>query len=128
MISNNDLLTLFNSPVRTITTKVELLNRSTLVDTYSHNDVIKEFSIERVGENGKFFGFGVCQRLNIKIIDVARAYNITTDNSLKVYFADTEVAPTFYVSEVHRDEKNNQAFVFVSRLYNGNVYGSCRLC
>ena len=108
MISNNDLLTLFNSPVRTITTKVELLNRSTLVDTYSHNDVIKEFSIERVGENGKFFGFGVCQRLNIKIIDVARAYNITTDNSLKVYFADTEVAPTFYVSEVHRDEKNNQ--------------------
>lgn len=108
MIGNNDLLTLFNSPVRVITTKVELLNGSTLVDTYSQNDLIKEFTIERVGENGKFFGFGVCQKINIKLIDMARALNITTDNGFKVYFDETKVAPTFFVSEVHRDEKSNQ--------------------
>ena len=56
-----------NSPVRSIKAKVELYNGSTLVNTYFHTDEIKSISIERTGEDSKFFGFGVCHKANIKL-------------------------------------------------------------
>ena len=100
-----------NSPMRQIKAKVELYNGSTLVGTYNHNDRLVSFDVERVGEN-KFFGFGICHRLNFKLRDVYRELDITTANSAVVYldcgegYIDT--LPTFYVSEVHRDENTNQ--------------------
>jgi hypothetical protein len=39
---------------------------------------LKEFTIERVGEKASFFGFGICQKFHIKLIDMPRAINITT--------------------------------------------------
>jgi hypothetical protein len=102
-----------NSPVRAITAKVELYNGSTLVDTFSYNDNLKSVEIERVGEESKFFGFGVCQKVNIKLIDIKRLINLTTDNYFKVYFRSTEAEyvnnfPKFYITEVNRDENTNE--------------------
>ena len=107
MIINSSATTLINSPVRQITAKVELYNGSTLVETFKHNGDLVSFEVERIGE-GKFFGYGYCQKINVKVRDVSRKYNITTANSLKVYFGDLKTLPTFYVSEVHRDENTNQ--------------------
>ena len=68
---------------------------------------IKSIEIERVGDSGKFFGFGVCQKLNLKLIDTKRELSITTDNYFLVningfYF------PNFFVTETHRDEITNE--------------------
>jgi hypothetical protein len=61
---------------------------------------------------GKFFGYGVCQKLNVKLRDVDRNINITTANTLEVEFGvDTSYIypfPNFYVTEVHRDELTNE--------------------
>lgn len=101
-----------NSPVRSIKAKVELFNGSTLVDTYSYTDELQEITIERVGEESKFFGFGVCQKVNIKLRDTNREKEITTANLFKIYFSDnTEYIsnyPLFVVTEVNRDENTNQ--------------------
>ena len=97
-----------NSLVRHITGKVELYEGSTLLATYTHNDRIKSFTIERVGEDSKFFGFGICQRLNLKLIDKDRELTITTANSFKVYLNENDVFPTFFVTEVNRDENTNE--------------------
>ena len=107
MIANNQLLALINSPVRQITARVELYNGSTLAATYSYNDALVSIDVERAGES-KFFGFGVCQKLNVKLRDINRSINITTANSLKVYFNDLCAFPVFYVTEVHRNENTNQ--------------------
>lgn len=102
----------WRSPVRRIEAKVELYNGSTKAFTYTPNDALKSFSIERVGEASKFFGFGVCQKANIHLIDVNRAINISTANSFKNYLAAGGTlfnsAPTFNVTEVHRDENTNE--------------------
>lgn len=100
----------FTAPVRRFVAEVELFEGSTRLATYSSQNRIKNFTIDRVGEDGKFFGFGVCHRLNIHLIDTNRELNITTANSLKVYFSapTTNWFPTFYVSEVHRDENTNE--------------------
>lgn len=111
MLNNTTHLTALSSPVRNIYAEVELLKGSTSVNVFGSTDIIKSFSIERIGE-GKFFGYGICHRLNIHLIDTKRKLNITTDNSLKITFGAgndyLNVFPTFYVSEVHRDENTNE--------------------
>lgn len=108
MIVNKTHLDLINSPVRHIDTKVELYQGSTLVNTFTNNDKVISLTIERVGDSSKFFGFGICQKLNLHLIDKERALNITTDNWIYVYFNDLTVFPQFFVSEVHRDENTNE--------------------
>lgn len=103
---------MITSKVRKIKAKVELYDGSTLVDTYYSNKKIKSFTIERIGDESKFFGYGICQRLNIHLIDKERAINITTANHFKVYLGiDNHYVnnfPKFYVEEVHRDENTNE--------------------
>ena len=106
MIINSELFNKLNSPVRSIEGKVELYEGSTLLNTFKHNDALIGFTVERVGE-AKFFGYGVCQKINIKLIDKNRELDITTDNSFKVYLDNIKVFPIFYVTEVHRDEVTN---------------------
>lgn len=107
MISNAALLNVINSPVRTVRGKVELYSGSTLAATFNYDDRLISFDIERAGEN-KFFGFGVCQRLNVKLMDIDRELEITTAHSFIVYFNDVNTSPVFYVTEVHRDENTNE--------------------
>ena len=103
---------MITSKVRKIKAKVELYNGSTLVDTYYSYKKIKSFTIERIGDESKFFGYGICQRLNIHLIDKDRAINITTANHFKVYLGIegkyVDNFPKFYVEEVHRDENTNE--------------------
>lgn len=100
-----------SASVRKVKAKAELYSSSALAATYTESDKIINFDIQRVGEDGKFFGFGICHRLNLHLIDVQRQLNITTANSIKMSIgvgADYVGFPTFNVSEVHRDEKTNE--------------------
>ena len=107
-----------NASVRRLEAKVELYNGSTLVKTFKSTDKIKSFTIERIGDESKFFGFGICQRLNIQLIDMARELDITTANHFKVFiglvgynYTNTSwkfIFPPFYVKEVNRDENTNE--------------------
>lgn len=102
------------SPARSIAGKVELYNGSTLLNTFSHTDALSSFTISRAGDN-KFFGFGVCQEIEVKLVDRKRTINIEKGNNLKISFIANKntVSPTprFYVSEVQRDENTNELTV-----------------
>ena len=117
MITYWDALDALKSPVRQIGAKVELFNGSTLVDTFYSNDRLISFTVERIGDESKFFGFGVCQKLNVKLIDTSRELNITTDHKFRVWYLLNgeeieepygECYPEFNVTEVHRDENTNE--------------------
>lgn len=114
MIVNERLLASINSPVRRIQGEVELYEGSTLVDTYKSTDYLKSFTVERVGE-GKFFGYGYCQKANVKILDLHREKDITTANSfvlkLGAYGEFATSFPKFYVSQTRRDEITNELSV-----------------
>jgi hypothetical protein len=116
MILNSTHRNSLVSPVRSITGKVELYNGSTLLNTFNHNDALKSLTISRVGDNTKFFGFGVCQKIEVKLIDKERTFDINTSQNLKVSFITNRstVSPTprFYVSEVRRDENTNELTIF----------------
>lgn len=112
---NPNITQMIDSPVRQIKARAELYNGSALVQIFSYEDALKEFTIERVGDTGKFFGFGVCQKLSLKLIDIIRELDITTAHTLKIAFGvgDDYIYPypLFTVSEVHRDENTNELSV-----------------
>lgn len=101
-----------NSPVRYVRGRVELYSGSTLLATFKHTDFLKSFKVERVGESGKFFGFGIIHKLNIKLLDTERKLDISTANTLDVAFGVgcdfIYPYPIFHITEVNRDENTNE--------------------
>lgn len=113
MIVDKQVFTdMINAPIRSFTGRVEVYNGSTLASVCGCHDNLKSFTVERVGEQGKFFGFGICQKLSVNLLDRERALNITTDNFLEVEFGVENnyvyPCPKFYVTEVNRDENTNE--------------------
>lgn len=114
--TTNEYKQIIDAPVRRLDAKVELFNGSTLVDTFTKNDAIKSIDIERVGEDSKFFGFGVSHKFNIKLIDKDRLLNISTANHFKINLGAIlsseaiEYIPftSAHVTEVNRDENTNE--------------------
>ena len=102
-----------DSPLRRIKGKVELYNNSTLSQTFSYDDNLQEITIERTGDKGKFFGFGVCQKLTMKVFDRTGALDIPIGQNLIVKFSAAaesdyiRICPEFIISTVERNETGN---------------------
>ena len=80
-------------------------------DVFTNETELQEATIERVGEEGKFFGFGICQKANVKIRDINRKIEVIPHSDLNIYFdcGNGYVKSTsFYITETHRDENTNQ--------------------
>ena len=111
LVAESCFCNLNNSPVRFMRGRVELYEGSTLLTTFKHTDYLKSFNIERVGDSSKFYGYGICHRLNVKVMDKERQFNITTANTLDIAFGvgcDFFYAfPLFKVAEVRRNETTN---------------------
>lgn len=109
---------MFNSNIPNISSisilkaKVELFDGSTLTDTCTCSDYLQDFTVNKEGVVGKFFGFGICQELKLNLIDIERTLNpVTTSHTAKVAFGDGTIFdypyPTFYITEVSIDEDDN---------------------
>ena len=129
MISSNTILEALSAPVRAVGARVELRDSSTLdlLDQFNDTDKLISYSIERVGASNKFFGFGICQKANVKLIDTNRELNITTSNTLDIRPScggnSTYTYPYFQVTEVHRDETTNELSITAyDRLYKAANY------
>ena len=111
LTAENCFCEMLTSPVRRNRARVELLEGSTLLDVFKHTDSLKSFTVERIGGE-KFFGYGICHKATIKLLDAERKYNITTANALDISYGSgcdfIYPHPYFYVSQVRRDEKTNE--------------------
>lgn len=111
MINNTIHLNEINSPKQTINARVEIHKGSTLERVCTCADILSDFTVERAGEH-KFFGYGICQKAQVKLIDVNRDLRVTKENSIEVTFGVggnvVYPFPVFYVTEAPaRDETSN---------------------
>lgn len=111
-----------NSSINAVKAKVELYNGSTLVKTCTCSDFLQNVSVSRIGENNKFFGYGICQKATINLIDLDRILSISKGFIARVAFGDgtnfVYPYPPFYVEEVTRDENSNGiSLVCYDKLY-----------
>lgn len=127
IIAENTIINEINAPVREIRARVELYNGSTLIQVFKYTDKLKSFTIERIGDESKFFGYGICQKLNLKLIDKERLLDIDTSNHFEVVLGVESdyvyTFPAFYVSEVNRDENTNELSITAyDALYKASEY------
>ena len=72
---------------------------------FTNEDYIQSLSIDRVGENGKFFGFGVTQKLKLSLLDKDNIIELDYDYPYRVSFkADVEYINNFADFFVSKDE------------------------
>jgi hypothetical protein len=121
----NNFKTAIQASKRQLAAKVELYTGSTLTATYTHTDAIKSITIDRTGEESKFFGFLVTHRFNIKLRDVPRTINVSTANHFKISLGlnvngtyEYVSYPLAYVTEVNRDENTNELSITAYDLLN----------
>src|SRR5574344_2062410 len=81
---SNETKTALSTPVREFKARVEVHRNSTLIGTYTQADAIKKIVIERIAEDGKFFGIGVSQKLNLTLVDKDRTFEIKKNDKLRV--------------------------------------------
>lgn len=112
------------SPKRQIKVKVSLYSGDTLTADYTEANAVKEVKIERVGESSKFFGYGICQKLTVVLLDRERNITLNKGDKLKVLFGTAlieykTVFPSFYIEDIKRDENtNNITITAYDTLYN----------
>lgn len=121
MISISEKISnMLGQPARRIEARVELYQCSilqndeynkVLLNTFPSSGALKEFKVERTADDGKFFGFGVCQKLTVKLRDTHRLIYILKGQVMELSFGVdgdyTYPCPLFRVEEVSRDENNN---------------------
>lgn len=117
----------FTSPVRRLDFTMELLNGSIVENTFYSTDSIKSIKVERAGIQDKFFGYGICQKANIKLIDKDRYLDITTAHSFAITYvggsSGGKIFPTFYATETNRDEITNELSITTyDKLYDASHY------
>ena len=100
----------YTDKVRRVKAKALHYRDGALANTFTENNRIKSIEIQRVGENSKFFGFGISHRLNIKLIDINRELNFTTSDYFSVSIGLEEYTqfPHMYITETNRDENTNE--------------------
>lgn len=129
-----------SSPVREVVAQLsgcQSDNMGATVRSYRPTDALKSIKITRTGDNSKFFGYGVSQKLNFHLVDKDRAINdintkfefwvsFTTGEALKApsgVMSYVGAFPTFYVTEVHRDENTNELSITAyDKLYNASKH------
>lgn len=91
--------------------KVDFYNGSTLAQTCYCMDYLEDFELTREGDNSKFFGFGVCHKLSFNLVDLYRNLDVAKDYTVELGLGDGTIwdapYPTFYITELKRDEKTN---------------------
>lgn len=107
MISNSNFENI--SSISAVRAKVELYGSA--LTTCTCEDSLQDFSVSRQGDMSKFFGFGICQKLSLTLIDIERNLQVASGDVIKAYLGDgttfDKPYPTFTVTEVNRDESNN---------------------
>ena len=102
---------MINSVSRQFEARVELLNGSTILNTFTYDGALQSITIERAGDESCFFGFGICEKLTLKLRDKERAINVLKGNRLDVSLGVGNdylyPFPAFDIKEVTRDENTN---------------------
>lgn len=126
MIRSDSHLELINSTIRKIDgVFIDVSSaKDYAVETYTPTTALKNFTIDRVGEN-KFFGYGISQKLTLNLVDKDRVIEIGVNDEITPYFYNRidyiYPYPVFYVTEVVRNENTNELTITAyDLLYKAN--------
>jgi len=127
IIANSCFLDSINALIRRIKGRVELFEGSTLLNSFNATDSLKSFSVERSTNEGKFFGYGICQKLQVKLRDKDRNIVAAKGMGLEAVFGTgcdyIYSTPIFYIQDISRNENTNElTLTAYDALYDATAY------
>lgn len=120
MIKHEASMNAMKSSVRTVEGRAYVYNADgSTAYTFRNDSYLKSFTIDRVGEESKFFGFGISIKANIKARDKSRELTFDTSMRIKPFYVDRSTGsgvsiftyPQLNITEVHRDENTNEVSI-----------------
>lgn len=111
------------APVREVKGKVELFSGSTLLHTFTQDDDLEKFELQRVGD-GDVCGQVVCQKLSVNLTSTTHVPEAQQRMKPKIGFTDEYVAyPSFIISEVFEDHLTGELSITAYDLIkNSDIY------
>ena len=117
-----------SSSISAVKAKVDIYNGTTLVQSCTCSEHLQDFIVSREGDTSKFFGFGVIHKVALSLIDIN--YNlepIEKGYTIKIGLGDGTnfdyPFPTFYISEISREEKTRTTTITAyDTLYKASMY------
>lgn len=101
-----------DSPLDAVKSRVLIYNQDGLrVAECTCEDILSGFSVSREGVAGKFFGFGVCHKLKMQLININKDPALTFYKGYyaEIYYGDgtswDRCYPKFYFDEIKVDKK-----------------------
>ena len=115
MINDINVLNALSSPIRQVEARIEVVRGASPLATWTAKDKLRSLTIERLGETGKFFGFGIVHKLTANIIDTNREVSLDDGAfyGMTPYFiidgAETFPCPfDMEIDSFTRDENTNE--------------------
>ena len=133
LTTDTSIINAYKSPVRQINATVIVYDGDKEKTRLYHNTVIKSITLERTGDNTRFYGYGVCHRVNLTIMDTDRTAAIAAGDSFIIDIstdggAALRIAPRLYITEIHRDELNNELSITAyDKLYNAAAHTAAEM-
>ena len=120
--SDIELLESLTSPVRELGAQINIYNADEeLILSTTEAENIKNIKIEKTGIDGKFFGYGVSQKLIVSLIDTKREIEVDKNYYIEVLFSVNNTAynatPYFYIDDFSRDENTNDITITAYDLF-----------
>lgn len=110
------------APSRILNARVDVLRDSTLVYSIYPEDFLASIKIERLVEEGRAFGYTICQKATVEILDAAETpFDFKIDDILSIKMGTaTELAtnPHFYIDEITRDEVKKKITIVAYDIIN----------
>lgn len=123
----------FSSPARRIGVLVYIKDKDTDKTVYLwDSDNISEYTIERIGLEDRFYGYGITQKINLKVIDAYRELTPSTQHYIQLFITYFDnlgkeyvlrISPSLYITEVRRDEiTNDLSITAYDKIYQMTKY------
>lgn len=109
------------APSRVCKGKAELYRGSDLINTFLPTDILKSIQIEKTPLDGHFFGYTICQKAIIELLDKNNTLDVEKGDKIHAFLGtENELIgnPTFYVEEVTRDEVKHNVKIVAYDLIN----------
>ena len=99
----------FSAPARTVTGRV-------IINSVAHqpSDDLVSIKVEKIPTNGSFFGYSICQKVTIELIDKYDDLDFPKGTPITVLLGlptKQATSPTFYLDELVKDEVKNKVVI-----------------
>lgn len=123
LTTDTTIINAYKNPVRQIGASVAFYMDATMLLSIDNRNNLKSITLERTGENNKFFGYGVSHKANIKVMDKTREISVEAGNNALINIDTLRIAPKMYITQVRRDEITNELSITAyDRLYNASAH------